>query len=181
MLLSLVLSRVASQGSPWRENSSLAYANSWIESISTKGLRKTSSRGKERIKLSLKRGGISGRTNTITTGCGEISRGNQDLLVLRQSMPCSENWCIRFWRRLRMSHLSNGQTRWKETLRGTIRTSIANITKTKDILQRTVEIYETIWTNWSEKENWNTSYITPVAKGARLARNHGEMPLRDLL
>ena len=52
-----------------------------------------------------------------------------------------------------MSHLSNGQTRWKETLRGTIRTSIANITKTKDILQRTVEIYGTIWTNWSEKEN----------------------------
>ena len=52
-----------------------------------------------------------------------------------------------------MSHSSNGQIRWQETLRGAIRTSIANITKTKDILQRIVEIYVTIWTNWSEKEN----------------------------
>ena len=52
-----------------------------------------------------------------------------------------------------MSHLSNGQTRWKETLRGTIRTSIANITKTKDILQRTVEIYGTTWNSSFERES----------------------------
>ena len=31
-------------------------------------------------------------------------------------MQCSENRCIRFWRRLRMSRSSNGRTRWLETL-----------------------------------------------------------------
>ena len=43
------------------------YANSWTELISTKGLKKTSNRGKEKLRLSLKRGGILGRIGITTT------------------------------------------------------------------------------------------------------------------
>ena len=32
--------------------------------------------------------------------------------ILRRLMRCSRNLCIKFWRRLRMSHSSNGQIRW---------------------------------------------------------------------
>ena len=42
-------------------------ANSWTRLISIRGLRKTNNRGKERLRLSLKRGGISGQIDTTTT------------------------------------------------------------------------------------------------------------------
>ena len=43
---------------------------------SIKGLRKTSNYVKERLRLSLKRGGISGRTGSITTDLEEILLDN---------------------------------------------------------------------------------------------------------
>ena len=45
---------------------SLVCASSWTRLISTRRLRKTSIRGKERLRLSLRRGGISGWTDTTT-------------------------------------------------------------------------------------------------------------------
>ena len=44
----------------------------------------TSNRGKERLRLSLKRRGILGQTNTTITGLGETMLGNQGLPILRQ-------------------------------------------------------------------------------------------------
>ena len=59
--------------------------------------------GKVRLRLSLKRGGISSRTSTIKTYLGETLLGSQGLPILRGLMWCSENRCTRFWRRSRMS------------------------------------------------------------------------------
>ena len=55
----------------------------------------TNSRGKVRLRLSLKRGEISGRTNTIITDQEETSLGSQDLSILRQLMLCFESRCAR--------------------------------------------------------------------------------------
>ena len=46
-------------------------------------LRKTSSKGKEMLRLSLKIGGISGRTDIIITDPKGILLGNLGLLLLR--------------------------------------------------------------------------------------------------
>ena len=46
----------------------------------------TNSKEKGKLRLSFKRGGISGRTNTIITGREGIVQINQDLTVLRLSV-----------------------------------------------------------------------------------------------
>ena len=71
--------------------------------------------GKGKDKVILRRGGILSRTDTITIGHREILLVSQDLPMLRRSMQCSENWCTRFWRKLRKNCSSNDQTRWLET------------------------------------------------------------------
>ena len=43
------------------------YANLWIRLISIRGLRKTSSKARERVRLSLRKEGISSLTATIIT------------------------------------------------------------------------------------------------------------------
>ena len=48
------------------------------------GSRKTSSEGKGRLRLSLKLGGISGRTDTIITGPEETLLGNLVSIVFRE-------------------------------------------------------------------------------------------------
>ena len=154
--------------------------NSWTGLISIRELRKTSSRGNERLRLSLRRWGISGRTDTTTIDLEGTLLGSQGLPILRQLTQYSGNRCIKFWRRLKMSYSSKGQIRWQETPWGAIRTFIANITRTKDILQKTVEILGTIWTNWSKRESWSSFCIIQVAKGARQVRNPREMLLQDL-
>ena len=66
--------------------------NSWIELTNIKGSRKTSRRGRAKRRLSLKRGGISGRTAlTTVTGRKETTRNSLDPLGHRQSMLCFEN------------------------------------------------------------------------------------------
>ena len=142
-------------------------ANSWTELISIKGLRKTSSREKEWLRLSLRRWGILGRTDTIITNLEETLLGNQGLSTLRWLMLCSKSQCIRYWKRLRMSRSSNGQIRWQEIPWGAIKAFIATTTRTRDTPLRTVGICEIIWTNWSKRENLSNSCITPVARGAR--------------
>ena len=73
-------------------------------------------KGKERRRLSLKRGGILGWTDTIITIRGEISQDSMDQLIRRRLTLYSENRYIRFWRKSRMSHSSSGRIRWSETL-----------------------------------------------------------------
>ena len=152
MMWLLVLLRSASQsstvwGNPWLVNLSPVCVNSWIGLKNIKGLRKTSNRGKVRLRLSFKRGEISGRTDTIITDQWETLLGNPELPTLRQLMLCSENQCTRCWKRLRMSYFSNGQIRWQEILWGTIRAFIATTTRTKDTTPKTIGTCGIIWTS----------------------------------
>ena len=167
-----VLLRSASQlstvwGNLWLVNLSPVCVNSWIGLRNTKGLRKTSNRGKVRLRLSLRRWGISGRTDTIITDQRETLLGNPKLLTLRQLMLCSESQCVRCWKRLRMSRFSNGQIRWQEIPWGTIRAFIATTTRIRDTPPKNARTCGIIWTNWSEKENSSSSYTSPATKGAR--------------
>ena len=77
--------------------------------------KRTSCKGKEMRRLSLKRGVILGQTDTTITIQGEISQGNQDQPTRRRLPSYFENRYIRFWRKSRMSHSSNGRIRWLET------------------------------------------------------------------
>ena len=128
-------------------------ANSWIELISIRELRKTNSKEKVKRRLSLRRGRILGQTSSIIIDPEEITLDSQGLPTPRWLMQCSENRCIRFWRRSRMSHSSNGQTRWLETPRGATRAFITNTIETKDTLRRIAGICGTIWISWSEKKS----------------------------
>ena len=59
------------------------FANLWIGLISIRGLRRTSNKVRERVRLSLKRGGILGQTATIITDHGRILLGNLGILLLK--------------------------------------------------------------------------------------------------
>ena len=59
------------------------YASSWIELISIRGLKRTNSKARERVRLSLRREGISGRTSTIITDFEGILSGNLGLQLLK--------------------------------------------------------------------------------------------------
>ena len=52
--------------------------------------------GKEMRRLSLKKGEISGRTDTTIAARGEISQGNTDQPICKRLMSYSENRYIRF-------------------------------------------------------------------------------------
>ena len=106
-----------------------------------------------RLRLSLRRGGISSRTGTITIGGEGIIWGNQGLLTPRQLIQCSKNLFVKFLRKLRMNHFSSGQIKWLEIQQSAIKTSIATIIKNRDILLRTAEIYGITWISLSGKEN----------------------------
>ena len=69
----------------------------------------TNSKEKGKLRLSLRKGGISGQTDTIITGREGIMSINQDLIMLRSSVRCSESQCIKYWRRLKMNHSLNDQ------------------------------------------------------------------------
>ena len=127
-------------GSLWPGSLSKVYASSWIGLISIRGSRRTNNKIRERVRSSLKRWGISGRTATIITDLGGILLGNLGLQLLKWLTLCSENRCIKFWKRSRMSHTSNGRTKWVETPWETIRASIANTTRSGGIPPRTVEL-----------------------------------------
>ena len=113
----------------------------------------TNNKEKGRLKLSLRRGGISGRTDTIIIGREGIMQDNQGLPIPRWLMQCFESRSDKFWRRLRMNHSSNGQIKWLETLQSAIKTSTAITIRNRDILRKTVGTCGIIWTSLSEKEN----------------------------
>jgi len=59
------------------------YAISWIEFISIKGLRRTNSKTRERVRLSLRRGEISSQTATTIIDPRGILLGNLGLQLLK--------------------------------------------------------------------------------------------------
>ena len=61
----------------------------------TSEFRKTSSRGRERLRLSLKIGGILGRTDTIIIGPEGILLSNLGLRLFRWLTRCSESQYIK--------------------------------------------------------------------------------------
>ena len=109
--------------------------------------------GKVKRRLYLKKGGISGRTDSTIIDLEEITLDSPGLPTPRRLMLCSENRCIRFSRRLRTSRFLNGRTKWLETPRGATKVFIANTIKTRDTLQRIAGICGTIWISCSEKES----------------------------
>ena len=152
------LLKVASQLSTawrnlWLANRSPVYDNLWTELTSTKGWRRTSCRGKEMRRLSLKRGGISTRTDTTITVRGEISQGNMDQPIRRRLTSYSKNRYIKFWRKSRISHSSSRRIRWLETPWSVIKVCIVSTTRTTDILQKTVGTFGITWISWFEKGN----------------------------
>ena len=158
MTLPLKLSRLASHpstvlGNLWQVNLSPVYANLWTELISIKGLKTTNNKENGRLRLSLRRGAISGRTGTITIGRERIMQDKQGLSTPRQLIQCSESRSVKFWRRLRTNHSSNGQIKWLETLQSAIKTSTAITIRNRDILQRTVGTCGIIWISLSENTN----------------------------
>ena len=77
-------------------NQSPACANLCTVLTSIKGLRKINNWVKERLRLSLRRGGISGQTDSITTDPGEILLDNLGLPTPRSLMQYSKNQCTKF-------------------------------------------------------------------------------------
>ena len=140
-------------GNLWQVNLSPVYASLWTGLISIKVSRTTNNKDKGSLRLSFRRGGISGRTDTTTIGRKGIMQDNQGLPIPRQLIHYSESRSVKFWRRLRTNHSSSGQIKWLETLRSAIKTSTAITTRNRDILRRTVGTCEIIWISLSEKAN----------------------------
>ena len=84
--------------------------------MSTSRSRKTNSKGKERIRLSLRIGGISSQIDTTIISPEETLLGNLGLLLLKWLAQYFVSQCIKSWKKLRMSHTLNGQIRWEENL-----------------------------------------------------------------
>ena len=116
-------------------------------------------REKGKLSLSLKKWENLGRTDTIITGREGIILGSKPQITIRWSERYSENPFIKYWKRLRMNPSSNGPIRWWETLKREIEISIANTIETMVTLPRVAEVYGIIWTNLSEKANWNSCCI----------------------
>ena len=143
------------------------YANLWTILISISGSRRTSSKARERVRLSLKRGGISSWTSTIIIDLERILLGNLGLQLLRWLTRCSESQCIKSWRKSRMSHTSNSQTRWGETPWGATKVFIASTTRNEDTPLKTVELCGITWSSQLEMEDYNSFCIGLVGKGTK--------------
>ena len=122
----------------------------------------TNNRKKGKLSLSLKKGDILGRTDTIITGREGIISSSRGQITIRWSELYSENSCIKSWKRLRTNPSSNGPIRWWETLKSETKISIVNTIKTMVTLPRITEVYGITWTNLSEKANWNSCCIILV-------------------
>ena len=141
--------------------------NLWIVLTSTSGLRKTSNKGRERLRLSLRIREILGQTNTIIAGPEGILLDNLGLQLLRWLTRYSESQYIKSWKRSRISHTSNGQTKWEEILWGTTKVFIANTIRSEGIPSRIVELYGTIWSNWLEMEGYNSFCIGLIGRDTK--------------
>ena len=74
-LLKAVSQLSTAWGNPWLVSLSSVYVSLWTGLINTKEWKKTSCKGKEKRRLSLKGGGISSRTDATVTVRGDISQG----------------------------------------------------------------------------------------------------------
>ena len=110
-------------------------------------------REKGNLSLSLKKGEILGRTDTIITGREGIIPSSKDQVTIRWSELYFENLCIKSWKRLRTNPSSNGPIRLWETQKSETEISIVNTIETMVILSRIAEVYGITWTNLSEKAN----------------------------
>ena len=119
-------------------------------------------REKGKLSLSLKIGKNLGRIDTIITGREGIILSSRRRITIRWSELYSESSSIKSWKRLRTNPSLNGPIRWWETLKKEIEISIVNTIVTMVTLPRTAEVYGIIWTNLSEKANWNSCCITLV-------------------
>ena len=169
MMCPLELSRSAylrstGWGSLWLESLSLVYASSWIGLISIRGPRRTNSETRERVRSSLRRGRISGRTATTIIDLGGILASSLGLQLLKWLIPCSKNRCIKFWRRSRTSHISNGRIKWVETPWDVIRAFIANATRSEGIPPRIAELCGIIWSNKLGRKGYSIFCIVPTGK-----------------
>ena len=108
---------------------------------------------KGKLRLSLKKEEILGRTNTITTGREGIMSSSQGQITVKWSELYSESQCIKYWKKSNTNLSSNGPTRWWEILKNETATSIANIIGIMAIQQRIAGVCGTIWTNLFEKAN----------------------------
>ena len=70
-----------------------------------------SNREKGKLRLSLKKEEILGRTDTTIIGQKGIMQSSKGQITIRWSELYSENPCIKFWKRLRTSPSSNGPIR----------------------------------------------------------------------
>ena len=66
----------------------------WIDKY--KRVKEDQQQGKGRLRLSFKRGGILGRTDTIITNLVETLLSSQGLPTLRRLMLCSKNQCTKY-------------------------------------------------------------------------------------
>ena len=119
-------------------------------------------REKGKLSLSLKKGEILGRTDTIITGREGIIPSSRCQITIRWSELYSENPCIKSWKRLRTNPSSNDSIKWWETLKSKTEISIVNTIETMVTLPRIAEVYGITLTNLSEKANWNSYCITVV-------------------
>ena len=110
-------------------------------------------REKGKLRLSLKKGEILGRTNTTIIGREGIMQNNQGQITTKWSGLYSESQCIKYWTKSRTNPSLNGPTRWWEILKSETETSIANIIRIMVIQQRIARVYGITWTNSSEKAN----------------------------
>ena len=122
----------------------------------------TNNREKGKLSLSLNKGDILGRTDTIITGREGIILSSRRRITIRWLELYSENLFIKSWKRLRTNPSSNGLIRWWETLKRETEISIVNTIETIVTLPRIAEVYRITWTNLSEKANWNSCCITLV-------------------
>lgn len=107
--------------------------------------------GSKRIKFKVK-----GKPRFSSTGMAIVGQGEIFLANHRKPMPRWFAWCSRSpytgsWKKLKMSLISSGPTKWGETPPSVIKVSTASIIKTGGIQPRTVEPNATIWSSKSRQ------------------------------
>ena len=120
-------------------------------------------REKGKLRLSLKKEEILGRTDTITTGREGIMPSRQGQITVKWSELYSESQCIKYWKKSNTNLSLNGPTRWWEILKSKTVTSIANIIGIMAIPQRIVGACGITWTNLFERATCSRGQIEAAA------------------
>ena len=96
-----------------------------------------------KLRLSLKKKEILGRTDTTIIGQEGIMQSSKGQITIKWSGLYFKSQCIKYWKKLRTNSSSNGPTRWWEILKNETETetSIVNIIGIMTIQQRSVGVY----------------------------------------